>query len=315
MNQQRQPQTWAIRADEVTVAQLEHIARSTGVHLRATQLDGDSVRINLRLQKLGDVYLASAGSNQVLSLEWEARPSSVNLSICMGAARLLIEGRPRQTTSMVVYSGPESAVWTGQWLPGKPGDTIHHITVPGEVAIALGLPTHALWGGWFEVPLSPALAARVCQWLDQMLARDPVEGEAAFDQATDFVRPLLAELEKTRIDVVPPSHYSRIIRALGDGCEQVKGPLSVARLAGEIHVSTRTVQRAFHSTFGVGAKRYLRVRQLRRAHELLLAGECSVSNAAHAVGFPHTSRFSQEYLAHFGVYPSETIATATQAAL
>jgi len=264
---------------------------------------------------VGDFYLASASSNQVLSVEWEARPRSVNLSICVGAAQLLLEGRTRHAASMIVYSAPEGAGWTGQWLPGNAGDTIYHLTLPGDAAVALGLPPHALFSGWFEVPLPLVLGTRVCQWLDQKLADDSLNAEDTCSEASGWVQTLFAEATSKPSNVVPPSHYSRIIRAFGDRCEFIKGPLSVARLADEIHVSTRTVQRAFHSTFRVGAKRYLRVRQLRRAHELLREGDCSVSHAAHSVGFPHTSRFSQEYFGYFGVYPSATIAAALQSAL
>lgn len=315
MNHQKQPHTWALRSEHAKIAQLEHMVRSTGVHLRATQLDGDSVRVNARLQKVGDIYLSRVCSNQVLSVEWDARPGSVNLSICVNEARLLLEGRARHAASMVVYSGPESAAWTAQWLPGAAGDAIYHITLPGDAAIALGLPAYALLCGWLDVPLPLSLASRVCHWLDQTLAHDPVDAMDAHYGASALIEALFAELSSAPREVSPPSHYSRIIRAFGDRCEVVKGPLSVARLADEIHVSTRTVQRAFHSTFRVGAKRYLRVRQLRRAHELLRAGDCSVSHAAHSVGFPHTSRFSQEYLGYFGVYPSDTIAAAQQGAL
>lgn len=315
MNHQKQPHTWALRADDAKVAQLEHIVRSTGVNLRATQFDGDSVRISARLQKVGDIYLASAGANQALSIEWEARPSSINLSICVSSARLLLEGRTRHAASMVIYSGPESTVWTGQWLPGNPGDVIYHITLPGDAALALGFPAYMLFCGWLEVQLDPALVSRMCHWLDQTLAHDPVDVADTHREACGLMETLFAEVSSTPREVSPPSHYSRIIRAFGDRCDLVKGPLSVARLADEIHVSTRTVQRAFHSTFRVGAKRYLRVRQLRRAHELLRAGDCSVSHAAHSVGFPHTSRFSQEYLGYFGVYPSDTIAAAVQGTL
>lgn len=295
----------------MTVAEFEDLIRSTGAQLRATQFDGDSVRVDLRMQKVGEIFLTAARANQMIALEWQERPGSINLSICTTDGQLLVEGRARAAPSLVVYSEPASRVWAAQWLPSSGKDMLYHIAVPLELASSLGMPVQAARRGWFEVPLDGDLAVQLKAWFDATLEQSqPSAAEGVYREATGWIETMFAGLRGRSFDVIVPSPYPRIIRALGDRCEIAKGPISVARLAGEIHVSTRTVQRAFQATFGVGAKRYLRVRQLRRAHELLRSGDCSVSSAAHAVGFPHTSRFSQEYFTHFGVYPSETIATS-----
>jgi len=106
-----------------------------------------------------------------------------------------------------------------------------------------------------------------------------------------------------------PSHYTRLVRLVNQLAEvDGRTPRSVVSIAKKLGVSVRTMQRAFHSVFGVGVTLYLRNRRLQRARKLLTTGQLCVRRAAFETGFHHASRFSQQYRALFGEYPSETFA-------
>ena len=125
--------------------------------------------------------------------------------------------------------------------------------------------------------------------------------------ACDVVHPIRGEYG----ELETPSHYDRISREVNRVADQAPGETPAAlALASRLRISVRTLQRAFHASFGIGVGRYLRNRRLRAAHELLLTGECAVAPAALATGFHHVARFAQQYRELYGCYPSDTVALA-----
>lgn len=85
-------------------------------------------------------------------------------------------------------------------------------------------------------------------------------------------------------------------------------PVRIAELCRLTGVSWRTLDRAFHDTYGCGPKAYhTRMRLGRVRHDLLSATMgFKVADAANRQGFWHMGQFAQDYRRFFGELPSET---------
>jgi AraC family ethanolamine operon transcriptional activator len=79
----------------------------------------------------------------------------------------------------------------------------------------------------------------------------------------------------------------------------------VAELCAELGVSRRTLQTAFHETWGMGPLAWLRLLRLNAVRRALKSAP-SVTAAATQLGFFHFGRFSHDYEALFGELPSQT---------
>lgn len=79
--------------------------------------------------------------------------------------------------------------------------------------------------------------------------------------------------------------------------------VSIAEIAGTLHVDRRYLTAVFRKTYGLAPQEYLTQLRLERAKEFLCAG-FSVTNAASMSGFSDLCNFSRRFKAHFGVSPS-----------
>ncbi|MEM1220730.1 MAG: AraC family transcriptional regulator, partial [Bacteroidota bacterium] len=69
--------------------------------------------------------------------------------------------------------------------------------------------------------------------------------------------------------------------------------------------SVSTFRREFKAKFGQTPRRWIIARRLQKAQEYLTEKEYSVSQAALAVGYEHTSHFIAAYKKHFGYTPGQ----------
>ncbi|HXS19515.1 MAG TPA: helix-turn-helix domain-containing protein, partial [Polyangiaceae bacterium] len=251
-------------------------------------------------------------TTHTLGMSWSARPRSIGFMVRAGSVGLRIEGRERAPYSVIMYMEPGAGAWTGLLegnasAQGEPVSHAYHLSVPVDDAPALGIPPTAIVRGWQEVAIEQSVARRFAIWADQMLLQDsasPWVRDEAYGWLAEMLGPALGQPKWES-----PSHYTRLVRLVNQLAEvDGRTPRSVVSIAEKLGVSVRTMQRAFHSVFGVGVTLYLRNRRLQRARKLLTTGQLCVRRAAFETGFHHASRFSQQYRALFGEYPSETFA-------
>lgn len=91
--------------------------------------------------------------------------------------------------------------------------------------------------------------------------------------------------------------------------------LTSASLSKILGVSTRAVEKAFHSVLGISPGRYLLARRLEHARRELLhpnGRPMNVGRAALEAGFGHLGRFSAHYQRHFGELPSDSLRSARE---
>ena len=79
---------------------------------------------------------------------------------------------------------------------------------------------------------------------------------------------------------------------------------SITRLAAHLGVSDRHVRRLFEAQFGVSPLQYLQTRRLLTAKQLLTDTDMPTSHIAHASGFGSVRRFSDAFLTHYRLNPS-----------
>lgn len=103
------------------------------------------------------------------------------------------------------------------------------------------------------------------------------------------------------LETAPP----KMIAAIKFIEENLERNLSADELATEIGTSRRTLERIFLSCTGQSPAKYIKVRRLERARDLLLHSNMSVLEVAIATGFRSGSYFSVSFSEYFGVPPSQ----------
>ena len=85
-------------------------------------------------------------------------------------------------------------------------------------------------------------------------------------------------------------------------------PIHISQICNHMHLSRRTLHRAFHEVLGIGPIAFLRHRRLCAVHSSLRAPKDirSISDIAMHYGFQNLGRFACYYRELFGEYPSET---------
>ncbi|WP_297773017.1 GlxA family transcriptional regulator [uncultured Roseovarius sp.] len=97
-------------------------------------------------------------------------------------------------------------------------------------------------------------------------------------------------------------HLSRAIARMR---ETVEDPLSPARIAAEIGISTRQLERLFGKFLNTSPKKFFMDLRLDRARHLLIQSEASVVEIAMACGFESSGHFSRVYKSAYGVTPMQ----------
>lgn len=103
----------------------------------------------------------------------------------------------------------------------------------------------------------------------------------------------------TRIGVRHPK-LGEVIKKMEGAIED---PISPARLASEVGMSTRQLERLFRRYLDRSPKRYYMELRLAKARNLLMQTDMSVINVALACGFASPSHFSKCYRAHYQTTP------------
>jgi transcriptional regulator GlxA family with amidase domain len=130
------------------------------------------------------------------------------------------------------------------------------------------------------------------------------------DTARSLARMLVTELDRgpQTLYMPPPGwrrHTDADIRRLQDRIEaDCAAPLSLAELAGAIHVSVRTLQRRFLAATGVTPIQYQQALRLARAQALLEGGRQPVANVAEAVGYADRVAFGRLFKRLTGLTPA-----------
>lgn len=114
----------------------------------------------------------------------------------------------------------------------------------------------------------------------------------------------LLSLLKTEKQTLSPTKINYAEKAAALIKNNYMYPLTMSRVAGEIHLSEKYMYRLFVERFGISPQQFLIKTRMEKARELLSQNNLSVSETASSVGYASISVFSKTFLKFFGVNPS-----------
>jgi AraC family ethanolamine operon transcriptional activator len=167
---------------------------------------------------------------------------------------------------------------------------------------------------------SGMVAARGLSLLADRLVR--YTKDLSEDAAEFWKRTIIECMAVTIRSSLPPDERGQLIsavklvRLVEEYLELTGGrPLHISEICCKLHLSRRSLHRAFHEIFGIGPVKYLRQKRLCTVHSALKASsplETTVSQVATQQGFVELGRFSHDYHVMFGEYPSHTLQGASR---
>jgi AraC-like DNA-binding protein len=138
------------------------------------------------------------------------------------------------------------------------------------------------------------------------------------DAATFWKRSIIEIMTAPLLSDKPPDRDGpllsarRIVAKVEDYIEATGlRPVHISEICSEVHVSRRTLHRAFNDAIGIGPVAFLRCRRLCCVHSVLRRSNPATTTIAEVAmdqGFLNLGRFSGYYHALFDEYPSETLA-------
>ncbi len=103
-------------------------------------------------------------------------------------------------------------------------------------------------------------------------------------------------------DTVARIHYAaEILRS------HLEHPPSQTDLAQQVGVSYSTLYRGFRAVFGLTPFAYLTQQRMKQAEQLLRQPDCTVTEAAHRVGYTKVAQFATAFKRQLGITPSDCI--------
>ena len=114
---------------------------------------------------------------------------------------------------------------------------------------------------------------------------------------------ILSAIEEDRMGSAYNSEMAACIKYIDDHFRD--HTLAVEDVCRDNYISRSSLQRAFHSQFGMSPRSYIIKRRLKSSVELLLSGGVSCSEAAYLSGFSDEKYFSRVFKKHYSVSPSK----------
>ncbi len=99
--------------------------------------------------------------------------------------------------------------------------------------------------------------------------------------------------------------HPKLLAAIGYMEAYIESPISIAKLAKSIGLSTRQLERLFQAQLEETPARYYQYLRLERARILLRQTTMHLSEIAYATGFSSTSYFSKTFRSKYGVTPKQ----------
>ena len=160
--------------------------------------------------------------------------------------------------------------------------------------------------------------ASTIRLLQEIVAGLKASGASLSADAAEFWKRAIVEamtaamLEDSSSDMDGPLPSAlRIVGKVEDHIEAGGSkPFHISEICSRLHVSRRTLHRAFRDAVGLGPVAFLRSKRLCVVQETLRSSDPSKTTVAQVAmqhGFVNLGRFSGDYYSHFNEYPSQTL--------
>ncbi|MFB7338229.1 AraC family transcriptional regulator N-terminal domain-containing protein [Streptomyces adustus] len=163
--------------------------------------------------------------------------------------------------------------------------------------------------GQIMAPMTPELTDAVTRWVELLDTPEDirplaprVESEILYRLLRSSLGPVLHQWS------LADSTTSRIRRVARWICERYTEPLSIDAIATVAHMSPATLHRHFKTTTGMSPLKYQKHLRLQAARRHLAAGNATVGEIAHTVGYTSATQFNREYRSIYGLPPGQDAA-------
>ena len=109
-------------------------------------------------------------------------------------------------------------------------------------------------------------------------------------------------IRSNRTDDMLPNAVAQAIRLFA---EHVEDPIQIAQVADAVALSTRQLDRAFQRATGQSPLKYYRMLRLKKARQMALYSNDSVTDIALSVGYASSTPLVRHYVQAFGLTPQE----------
>ncbi|WP_211215193.1 AraC family transcriptional regulator [Nesterenkonia alba] len=204
-----------------------------------------------------------------------------------GCTDLMVEGQSYELTA-----------GTARWIPAG---LRHGFTVREDsVVVPLFFPRELI-----ATTVQESTTVTVGHDLHSLLLAHMVSSSSQIRPAVNITRQVLALIEQSPIasESLPMptgAQARRVAEALRFNPGDTR---CVAELAASVHVSERTLERAFVAETGSTLREW-RIRNRVEAAAVLLRSGAAVDAVAHRVGYTHVNAFRRVFKEHFGVTPT-----------
>jgi AraC-like DNA-binding protein len=171
-------------------------------------------------------------------------------------------------------------------------------------------------------PTSPVAAQTISGLLDIAGRMDDMGIDLSQGSAEFWKRAIVDLTTSAILQTLPSDRDGPIPSALGvvkkvEDYVSAAGerPVHVTELCEQLHVSRRTLHRAFHNAVGIGAVSFVRHKRLCAIHSALRRSNPTATTVAAVAlrhGFINLGRFSGDYHKLFGEYPAQTLRACKQ---
>lgn len=148
-----------------------------------------------------------------------------------------------------------------------------------------------------EEQLGPEAMTEVACWFQHPFMR----GEEV-EQKTPTLR-------SDRTEDMLPAPVARAIRLFA---EHIEDPIQIAEVAEAVDISSRQLDRSFKRSTGQSPLKYYRLLRLKKARQMALYSNDTITDIALAVGYASTTPLVRHYVQAFGVTPQEDRKQANQ---
>jgi AraC-like DNA-binding protein len=229
-------------------------------------------------------------------------------------------GSLAERVEFLLWVPPDASItWEHEVVPDANVDLLLELSdercralLYGPLTRTLHVPTRA-HHGYLVVHFHPGAMPRLVEASPSELVNEAVElrtlggisldalGErllaaGSLERMSEVLVPLLE-----RAPYPPGDNFDRALRRMASQPE----PLRPGALAEELHLSTRTLQRAFKERVGYSPGMYARIARLQRALSVLRTTPgCSISEVAHRIGYADHAHMTREFRELTGRTPS-----------
>jgi len=119
---------------------------------------------------------------------------------------------------------------------------------------------------------------------------------------------VISELRSAELDIsVGPRYSARDRNLVGEARDYLlhnfRNPPAIGELARRVGMSPTKLKSAFKCVVGLTIHSFVQDIRMRKASEMLLAGNDSIGEVAYAVGYEHPANFTSAFRRHFGFLP------------